>query len=52
MQSKDFYLRLKLAGLKKTVKENESLNKFLSLDSKYTNLMQVKKVVRALEEVA
>lgn len=52
IQTKDFYLRLKLGGLRKSVKENDSLNKFLCLDSKYTNLMQVKKVVKALEEVA
>jgi len=43
---------LKLAGIRKTVKEIDNLNKFLCLDTKYTNLMQVKKVVKALEEVA
>ena len=52
IQTKDFYLRLKLAGLRKTVKEVDNLNKFLCLDSKYMNLMQFKKVVKALEEVA
>ena len=52
MQTKDFYLKLKLAGIRKTVKEVENLNKFLCLDSKYSNLMQVKRVVKALEEVA
>jgi hypothetical protein len=45
-------LRLKLAGIRKNLKEVENLNKFLCLDNKYTNLMQVKKVVKALEEVA
>lgn len=52
MQTKDFYLRLKLAGVRKTIKEVDNLNKFLCLDQKYTNLLQVKKVVKALEEVA
>jgi hypothetical protein len=52
MQTKDFYLRMKLAGVRKTIKEVDNLNKFLCLDSKYTNLLQVKKVVKALEEVA
>jgi len=52
LQTKDFYLRLKLAGLRKTVKENESLNTTLALDAKYGNLLHVKKVVKALEEIA
>mmetsp|Transcript_10160 Transcript_10160/g.10128 ORF Transcript_10160/g.10128 Transcript_10160/m.10128 type:complete len:80 (+) Transcript_10160:3383-3622(+) len=52
IQTKDFYLRLKLAGIRKTVKEIDNLNYFLGLDSQYTNLMHVKKVVKALEEVA
>jgi hypothetical protein len=52
MQTKDFYLRLKLAGIRKTMKENSNLNAFLCLDQKFSNLMQVKKVVKALEEVA
>ncbi len=52
LQSKDFYLRLKLAGIRKSIKENESLNQFLCLDQKFSNLYQVKKMVKALEEVA
>jgi len=52
LQTKDFYLRLKIAGIRKTVKEVDNLNKFLSLDAKFPLLMQVKKVVKALEEVA
>ena len=39
LQTKDFYLKLKLAGIRKTLKEVENLNKFLCLDSKYTNLL-------------
>jgi hypothetical protein len=45
-------LRIKIAGVRKTVKEIENLNKFLCLDTKFPNLLQVKKVVKALEEVA
>ncbi len=52
MQTKDFYLRLKLAGLRKKISENETLNKNLCLDDKYGSLLHVKKVVKALEEVA
>lgn len=52
LQTKDFYLRIKIAGLRKTVKEVDNLNKFLCLDAKFPQLLQVKKVVKALEEVA
>ena len=52
MQTKDFYLRLKIAGIRKTVKENENLNSFICLDSKFANLIHVKKMVKALEEIA
>ena len=52
IQTKDFYLRMKIAGVRKTVKELENLNAFLCLDTKFPNLLQVKKVVKALEEVA
>ena len=52
MQTKDFYLRLKLAGVRKTIKENETINNILCLDEKYGSLLYVKKVVKALEEVA
>lgn len=52
LQTKDFYLRLKIAGIRKTVKEVDNLNKFLCLDQKFPNLMQVKRVIKALEEVA
>lgn len=52
MQTKDFYLRLKIAGVRKTVKEIENLNGFLCLDAKFPHLMQVKRVIKALEEVA
>ena len=52
VQTKDFYLRLKLAGIRKSLKEIPNLNQFLCLDAKYGTLLQVKKIVKALEEVA
>ena len=52
LHSKDFYSRLKAAGLRKTVNQDENLNKFLRLDAKFPHLMQMKRVVKALEEVA
>jgi hypothetical protein len=35
LQTKDFYLRLRIAGLRKTVREVENLNRFLGLDAKF-----------------
>ena len=52
LHSKDFYARLKAAGLRKTANHDENLNKFLRLDAKFPHLMQMKRVVKALEEVA
>lgn len=53
IQIKDFYLRMKLASIRKKIKENENLNEFLAIDlKKFPKYLQVKKVVRALEEVA
>jgi uncharacterized alpha-E superfamily protein len=52
LHSKDFYARLKAAGLRKTANHDENLNKFLRLDPKFPHLMQMKRVVKALEEVA
>jgi hypothetical protein len=39
LQTKDFYLRLKIAGIRKTVKEIDNLNKFLCLDAKFPHLI-------------
>ncbi len=47
-----FYARMKAAGVRKASKDDENLNKFLQLDAKFPHLMQMKKVVKALEEVA
>jgi L-fucose mutarotase/ribose pyranase (RbsD/FucU family) len=52
LHSKDFYSRMKAAGLRKTANQDENLNKFLRLDAKFPHLMQMKRVVKALEEVA
>lgn len=49
----DFYLRLKLASIRKKLKENETINKFFSIDGdKYPGLMQVKRMIKALEIIA
>lgn len=52
LQAKDFYQRMKAAGVRRTAKEDENLTKFLRLDQKFPHLMQMKRVVKALEEVA
>ena len=53
LKIKDFYLKVKIASIRKTLKENESLNKELCLDTKtHTDVFHVKNLVRALEEIA
>lgn len=52
LHAKDFYQRMKAAGVRKTAKEDENLTLFLRLDAKFPHLMQMKRVVKALEEVA
>lgn len=49
----DFYLRLKLASIRKKLKENVSLNKFVAIDNdKFPNFVQVKRMIKALEIIA
>lgn len=49
----DFYLRLKLASIRKKLKENKSLNLFLAIhDEKYPGFVQVKKMIKGLEVIA
>lgn len=49
----DFYLRLKLASIRKKLKENTSLNLFVAIDgSKYPDFVQVKRLIKALEIIA
>lgn len=53
IKSGDFYLRLKLASIRKKLKQNDSLNLFLAIDgTKYPGFMQVKKMIKALEAIA
>jgi hypothetical protein len=50
---KDFYLRLKIASVRKRLTENSSLNEELCVDAKtHKDVFDVKKLVRALEEIA
>lgn len=49
----DFYLRLKLASIRKKLKENVSINNFLAIDGdKFPGVMQVKRMIKALEIIA
>jgi hypothetical protein len=52
LAAKDFYARMKAAGVRRTVKEDENLTKFLRLDPKFPHILQMKRVVKALEEIA
>lgn len=49
----DFYLRLKLASIRKNLVENASLNTFLAIDGdKHPGFVHVKKMIKALEAIA
>ena len=49
----DFYLRLKLASIRKKLKEIPSINKCFAIDGdKYPGLIQVKRMIKALELIA
>lgn len=53
LKFKDFYLRIKIANIRKRLVENESLNNAICLDKKtHKELINVKIMVRALEEIA
>ena len=53
LKFKDFYLRVKIANIRKRLVENESLNKELCLDQKtHKEYINVKLMVKALEEIA
>lgn len=50
---KDFYLRIKIASIRKRISESQSLNDELCVDKKnYTQIFNVKNLVKALEEIA
>ena len=49
----DFYLRLKLASIRKNLTENSSLGVFLAIDGdKHPGFVHVKKMIKALEAIA
>lgn len=53
MKVKDFYLKIKIANIRKTLEENQSLNLELSLDPKgHPDVFNMKMLVRALEDIA
>ena len=53
MTIKEFYLRIKIANIRKRLAENESLNKEICLDPKaHKDLINVKLMIKLLEEVA
>jgi len=50
---KDFYLKIKVANIRKTLDENKSLNLELCLDPKnHPDVLNIKMLVRALEDIA
>ena len=53
LKIKEFYLKIKIANIRKKLTENESLNLELCLDKKmHKDLFNVKLLVKALEELA
>lgn len=53
MVIKDFYLKIKIANIRKVLTENSSLNQQLCLDPKtHPELFNVKNFIRALEDIA
>lgn len=49
----DFYLRLKLASIRKKLKEKPEVNSFLAVDGdKFPGLVHVKKLIKTLEIIA
>lgn len=50
---KDFYFKIKIANIRKTLTENESLNRELCLDPiTHNTVFNVKNFIRALEDIA
>jgi len=49
----EFYLRLKLASIRKKLNSNDTLNEFLAIDGKvFPDFIQVKRMIKALEIIA
>lgn len=51
IDSKDFFELLQARGIRKNKTEVESLKKFLSIDKTYPNLLMIKKLAKALDEM-
>lgn len=50
---KDFYLKIKIANIRKNLQENKSLNEELCLDPvNHPEVFNMKTFVRALEDIA
>lgn len=53
LKVKEFYLRMKIASIRKRLTENQSINEQLCLDPKtHKDVLNVKQMVRCLEEIA
>ena len=52
LNSKDFFELLQKRGVRKKNNEHENLSKFLSLDPNYPSLLMLKKIAKALDEMA
>jgi hypothetical protein len=52
MTAKDFFELLQKQGVRKKAAIHENLQKFLQLDPNYPHLIMVKKIARALDEMA
>jgi hypothetical protein len=53
LQVKDFYLKIKIANIRKNLHENESINRELCLDpDSHPTFFNMKTFVRALEDIA
>jgi len=50
---KDFYLKIKIANIRKNLQENQSLNRELCLDPiAHPTVFNMKTFIRALEDIA
>lgn len=52
VNSKDFFEMLQARGVRKKANEHENLKKFLQLDANYPHLLMLKKIAKALDEMA
>lgn len=52
INSKEFFEILQARGVRKSEKEHENLKVFLALDANYPHMVMLKKVAKALDEMA